>query len=806
VDSLRQDIRYAVRVLARRPLFTLAVAATLALGIGANSAIFSFVNAVLLRPLPYPEPERLMAVWTMLPEFGKETSSYPDFGDWSARSRSFSSLSAFARSSDNLSGADGEPERLSSAIATPNLFATLGVTPVIGRLLVAGDSAWGSHRVVVLSYRLWQRRYGGSSDILGQSIQLNATPYTVVGVAPPDMVIAPEADLWRPLAFDPANSLPGRRSDFLRVVGRLAPGATEDAAQAELATIAAQLAAEYPQSNNRITVDVVSLGDEIVGPVRPAMLVVAGAVGLVLLIACVNVANLLLARASSREQEMALRGSLGAGRGRLVRQLLTESVLLALLGGAAGLVLAAWGVSGLRALAPADLPRLAEVGLDAQVLLFTATVTLATGVAFGVLPALRLSGARLRETAGALGRTGSHSRSSDRLRSGLALAQIALALVLLVGAGLLMRSFQQLRNEPLGFTPTNVLTARVVLPAARYQTAASQQAFFNAVRDRVAALPGVEQVGLSTDIPLGDGFNYLTFTKIGAPAPGPDEVAPDAIPTAADTGFFRSLGIRLIEGRMFGAQDVMGAPRVAVVNEEMVRARYAGKSPVGERISFGDPADPTSVLTIVGVVASTRITGLGSQFYPQAFVPIAQSPQRALYFTVKSRTNAAALLPPLRAAVRALDPSQPVASALTMDERVSASIAQPRASTVVVGAFAAVAALLAVIGIYAVLAYMIAQRTREIGIRVALGATSGDVLRLIVGHGLRIVALGLVAGAVVSIAFSRVLAGLLFGVSPTDPLTFVSMALGLGLVATLATWLPARRALRVSPMESLRAD
>ena len=505
MDSLLQDIRYAARGLLRRPGFTLAVVVTLALGIGANSAIFSFLNGVLLRPLPFPNPDRLMVLWTNLPNWGHESASYPDFLDWKGQTTSFSAMSAYTQTADNLAGGDGEPERVASSRVTPDFLSTLGVRPQLGRDFQPTDAAFGSHQVVMLSHGLWQRRFGGNPAIIGQTVMLNAASFEVIGVAPPEVRFT-QAQLWTPFALNPANPTPGRRADFLHVVARLKPGVTEDRAQLELDGLAKRLQADYPNTNEGVGIDLVALHDELVGPVRKALLLFAGAVGLVLLVACANVANLLLARAATRDKEMAVRVSLGAGRARIMRQLLTESVLLSVLGGALGLLLAVWGIEGLKVAAPENVALVGDIGIDGWVLAFTAAVSLVTGVLFGLAPATRVSSSALTSALSAGGRAGVGGLTKDRLRNSLVLSQVALALVLLAGAGLLLRSFQQLQGVDLGFEPENVLAAQVAIPAAKYPEQQQVQAFLAELKQRVAALPGVRGASITSDVPLDGGY------------------------------------------------------------------------------------------------------------------------------------------------------------------------------------------------------------------------------------------------------------------------------------------------------------
>jgi predicted permease len=806
MDTLLRDMRYAARALARRPGFTAAVVVTLALGIGATTAIFSVVNGVLLRPLPFPQPERLMTVWTNLPSSGHETASLPDYTDWKAEGSSFASMTAYAGSSDNLAAVGGEPERVPSGRVMPEFLSTLGTAPIHGRAFNADEFVFGAHRVVILSHGLWTRRFGSDAGIVGQTITLNTLPYTVVGIAPPALGEISKAQLWAPYAPNPANGPPGRRSDFLSVIARLKPGVTEARAQTEMDALARRLASEYPNTNEGVGIDVVALHDQLVGSIKPALVVFASAVGLVLLIACANVANLLLARATSREREMAVRVALGAGRARLLRQLLAESLLLAVFGGALGLVLAVWGVQALKAAAPPTVPRLDQVGLDLTALGFTAAASLLTGALFGLAPALRASYSAIHSALSAGGRSGIGGGRGDRLRGVLVLTQVALALLLLVGSGLLIRTFERLQRVDLGFDERGVLTAQIVLPTAKYQGGERQYAFFQQLRDRLAAIPGVQVVGLSTDVPLDGGYGYITFAVVGRPIDGPNVTAQDAVPTVAEADYFQALEIPLLAGRMFGAADVANAPRVAIVNREMVQKHFAGQNPIGERLTFGNPNDTTGWRTIIGVVGNTRLEAVGQESYPQVYIPMAQNPASNTYVVMRTSGDALQLAPALRRELAALDPAQPISDVKSMEQRVASSISQSKLNSVLIGLFAFVALALASIGIYGVISYAVAQRTREIGIRMALGASRSDVLRLIVRQGMTPATLGVLVGIVASLGATRVLEKLLYGVSATDPVVFVSVCALLTMVALGACLVPARRASRVDPNVALRND
>jgi putative ABC transport system permease protein len=806
MDTALRDLRYALRALLRQPGFSIAVALTLALGIGANTAIFSIVHGVLLRPLPYPNDDQLMTVWTRMANGEHETASMPDYTDWKAQNSSFSRMTAYANSNDNLAAPGGDPERVPSARVIADFFPTLGITPAAGRWFVPDEFVFGSHRVVVLSHGLWERRFGANPAIVGQTITLNARPYTVVGVAPASARLPARAQLWAPFAVDPSSPPPSRRGDFLSVVARLKPGVSQARAQADMDGIGRRLAAAYPATNARIGVLVISLHDQLVGRIRPALLVFSGAVALVLLIACANVANLMLARATAREREMAVRAALGAGRRRLVRQVLTESLVLAVAGGTLGLMLAWWGVQALKAAAPPTLPRLDEVGLDPVALGFTAVAVIVTGLLFGIAPALRGSAFALHSTLSAGGRAGIGGGRGERLRAALVITQVALALVLLVGSGLLVSTFARLQRVDLGFDPTNVLTAQVVLPGVTYTSEERMAAFFESLVPRLTGTGRVRTVGLTSDVPLAGGYNYISFQVIGDPSPQPGQNVPDAVPTVATAEYFSALKIPLISGRPFTPSDGPKAPRVALVNQELVRKAFGGRNPLGQRISFGNPTDSTSWLTIVGVVGNTRLEGVALETYAQAFTPYAQSPVPYVYVVVRTAGDPLAFAGTLRRELAALDPTLPISGVLSMEQRAASSVAQFKLNSMIVTLFAAVALVLASIGIYAVIAYAVAQRTREIGIRMALGAARADVLRLIVRDGMAPALAGVTLGALGAVGLTRLMRSLLYGVSATDPTVFALVAATLVLVALGACWVPARRAARVDPNVALRNE
>ncbi len=808
-----QDVRYGLRRVLQSPGFSAVVVATLALGIGANAALFSVVDAVLLRALPYAAPERLVTVEHYYPSLNhlKASVSAPGFRDYATLTEIFSGVAVEDSWGANLTG-EGEPERLRGALVSGRFFGTLGVPPAAGRPVVPGDDVAGRERVVVLSHGLAERLLGGPRRAVGRSLLLNGRSYQVVGVMPPSFrdVSKQGVELWAPLVFSPEDLAEANRpNEHLALVARLRPGISPERAQAELTGFAGRLKRAYLQIypadwNLALT----TLHEKAVGDLRVRLLVLLGAVGAVLLIACANVASLLLARASGRAREVAVRTALGATRWQLVRQLLVESLLLALAGGALGLALAVLAMRAAAraagALAFAGLP-LADLRLDPAVLLFTAAAALGTGLLFGLAPALATARADTQQTLREGGRSASAGRSRQRVRRALVIAEVALALALLVSAGLLVKSFARLADVSTGFRPDHLLTFTLSLPKDQYPTEAQQVALFDRALARLRAVPGVIDAGATSTLPFSGDWATAGFQVEGY-VPPPKEPAPWGDLRVVTPGFFSTLGVPLLRGRAFTEEDGPRAVKVAVVDEEMVRRYWPHADPLGKRILFSIPGKPTEPLTVVGVVRHTKHEGLDAGARVQLYLPLRQMGYSFLYVALRTATEPRAALPAVRAALREVDPALPLFGVHTMSELVEGSTAPRRVSALLLALFSGMALLLASLGIYGVMSYAVAQRGHELGVRMALGAAKGEMLRLVLGQGMALAASGLALGVVAALGLTRLLQSQLFAVQPTDPETFLAVTAILAAVALAANLLPALRATRVDPVVALREE
>jgi putative ABC transport system permease protein len=806
MEGLRQDLRLGVRMLVRNPLTTGLALLILALGIGANTAIFSVISGVLLEPLPYPRPERLTMVIDSAPKHGfpRFSSSAPNFHDWREQNRSFSGMDAWSGGRYNLTGGGARPVSAAGAEVTGDFFRTLDVAPLHGRLLRADDDRKGAEPVVVLSYDLWRQRFGGDPGVVGRRIQVDGRDRTVVGVTRQGFRFPVRATLWLPALLDYSENQRGAHD--LGVLGRLKPGVSLAQAQADVSAVASHLEQLHPATNTAWGVVLVPLQEQLVTDIKPALILLERAVWVVLLIACANVANLLLARMSARNREIAVRAALGAGRRRLVRQVVAECVVLFAAGGVLGLAVAWAGTRALLALAPDTIPRAEGVGIDGRVLLYTLAVALACGALVGLVTALSALGSRLYATLKEGGRAMAGGGRGRLLRNGLVAGEVALALALLIAAGLLLRSFVRLQSVRPGFEARGVMTATLSLPSVKYPDDPRQAQFFEQMVDGVRGLPGVQHAATVYPLPLGGGGFVLQYTVEGRPQPAATEV-PRADIEVIGPEFFATLDIPVLAGRAFSRLDRIGSQPVVIVSRALARRIWPGENPLGKRITFNNSTDPKAVwLSVVGVVGDTRVAALGREPKPQAYLPVLQQPLADAVLVVRAARAPATLVAPVRRVVQGLDHDLPLDQVQTLETVVAASLSSNRVKTVLIGVFGALALVLAAVGIYGLVSYTVAQRTHEIGIRVALGAGSRAVQAMVIRQGMTLVAAGLAVGLVVSWAASRLVAAQLYEVSATDPLTFAGVPLLLAAVALAANWLPARRATRVDPLEALRSE
>jgi putative ABC transport system permease protein len=810
METLWQDLRQGARLLFKQPTFTIVAVITLALGVGANTAIFSVVHAVLLQSLPYPDADRLVMVWETRRSnpSGQNVINMGNFFDWKEQNRVFEDMAAFGGASVNLTG-DGEPEKIPSQIATTNLFNILGVKPILGRTFAPDEGRPGQPGVVVISFGLWQRRFGGDPRIIGRKLILSGNEATVIGVMPAGFnwsvnagLLTPEkAEIWSPWQIDEQNR--PRRGRGAMAVARIKPGFGLEQAQAEMSVIHSRIEQQYPEFNAGWGVNLVPLRTQLTGKIRLALLVLLGSVGMVLLIACANVANLLLARASGRQREMAVRAALGANRGRIIRQLLTESLLLAGLGGLAGLTLASWGTDLLVSLAPPDLLNLPQVKLNAAVLGFTLGISLLTGLIFGLAPALEATRLNLSESLKEGGKSAGGMRAR-RLRNSLVVLEVALALVLLIGAGLLIRSFAWLQGVDPGFNAQNLLTMSVSLPRSKYDNDQKRVSFFRQAIGEVQALPGVESAGAVNSLPFASFHSGTSVDIEGRPLlPVVQKLKTGVMVT--DANYFRVMQIPLKRGRLFTDQEAAEMRHVVVINETFARQHFPNEDPLGKRVTIY-LKDDNQPCEIVGVVGDSKHMNLDAEVRPMSYWPHPELASSGMTFVIRTRGDAAAIASAARNVIRALDPAQPVSDVRAMESLIGTSMARARFNTLLLTVFAVVALSLAGVGIYGVMAYSVAQRTREIGVRMALGARANDVLRLVVRRGMTLSLAGVAIGVAASFALTRLMETMLFNVSVTDPLTFAGIPLLLALVALLACLIPARRAAKVDPMVALRCD
>ena len=799
-------------MLARTPVFTLVIIFTLAVGVGANTAMFSVVNAVLLQGLPFRDADRIVDINEVEVRDRERGAIAPaNFLDWRAQAKSFDTMSVYSVRNINLSTTGGEPERLVGAFTSTTFFDVLGVPPVLGRTFLPSEAEPGQASSAVLSYGLWQRRFAGATDAVGQQLRINGETYTIVGVMPATVSFPARAELWLPSVYDlPPGGGPDPRQNrgghYLRGIARLKAGVSLASANAELDTIGQQLGRAYPDTNSNFTPLARPLQDVLVRSARTPLMVLLGAVLCVLLIVVANVANLLMARATVRARELAIRAALGAGRGVLVRQLLTESVLLAVIGGGLGVLLAFWGVDLILALEPGDIPRVAPIVVNGQALTFAVVLSIVTGLLFGVVPAWQASRPELQNTLkdATRGTTGDGHRHLARM--GLVLAEVSLSLMLLVGAGLLFRSLMNLLDVPLGFSSARITTTQVAPTGEGYRAPGQTIGYWNQVVDRLQAVPGVERVALTNALPMSGSISILSYNVAGKPELPPNQ-SPLSHFASVSPGFFSTLGIPMVRGREFERGDAVENPRVVVINEAMARREFEGQDAIGQRISFGPgPDDQPEWLEVVGVAGNIRQYGVEQEPVPTTYVLHTSSPAQPLTILVRSAGEPATVAGAIRAGLQSVDAALPITRMRPLDEVIGASLTQRRFNVTLLAVFAGIALVLAIAGIYGTVSYAVAQRTQELGIRVALGATRGDVLRLVLWDGLKPVALGLLVGIVGSFLLRSSLDRLVYGVSTSDPTTFLALPVLLAAVAVVASLIPALRAAKVDPMTALRVD
>jgi putative ABC transport system permease protein len=812
VSALISHLRYTIRLLLKSPGFTVTTVLIMGLGIGANTAIFSVVHAVLLQSLPYPDPGRLFTLSETNPVFPEMSVAYPNYLDWRATQHSFEDLSAYRLDDFNLTGS-GEPERTRGAFVTASYFRVLGLAPRLGRTFAESDDRTGGANVVVLGEVFWRSRFGGDPKVIGEKLVLNDISYEIIGVGASELTNPERVDVYVPFGFYANRSYLNNRDDHpgLYSIGRLKQNVSVKEAAADLAVIAKNLDSRYPESNSGSTIKLRSLLDSTVGRYRMTLLVLLGVVGLVLLIACANIANLLLGRAIARQKEIALRAALGASRCRIIAQLLTESILLALLGGTLGLIFAAWSTDAIVALAPHDVARFRQIHLNGPVLLFTAIATLGSGFLFGLWPAWRISradiGVALEDTGGRGSTAGAVRQRSQGL---LVICQVALASLLLVSAGLLVQSFQALKNVPLGFDPNHLLTVGIKLPGSKYSNEPEEPAnitsmvsFYNLLLEKIHSLPGAEAVALNTNLPFTGNDSQMGFVVVGRPDSKPGQ-EPSAEYASVSPDYFRTMGIPLLRGRTFNAEDGVDNTPVVVIDEGFANRIFPGEDPLGKQLGDAVQSRERVRYTIVGVVRTVRHNDLNEQPYAQLYMPVTQKPDLQTTILLRTRGDPLGLLAVVKQAVQSVNPDLPIFDVKTMERRVTDGLATQRLSVILVSLFSLLALILAAVGLYGVLAYSIAQRTREIGIRIALGAQTQNILGSIIRQGFKIVGVGLAIGIAGAIALTRLIQSMLYGVSGTDPVALLTAIGILGRAAFLACLVPALRATRIDPITALR--
>jgi putative ABC transport system permease protein len=828
MQSILQDLRFGARALARNKAFTVVAVLTLALGIGANTAIFSVVNAVLLESVPYKDPGKLVFVWSTMISQGVPISgsAAPDFREWRARNHVFEGMVAYTYENCNLALPGENPLRAQAAVISPETFSLLGVRPILGRTFLPEEEQWGRHRSVLLSYSFWQTHFGGQQNVLGRNLHMGSAEYAIVGVMPKGMPFfddLPHVDIWVPLSYAPKDGMNSRGNHYLNVVARLKPDVRIERATTEMAGIAKQIEQQFPE-NKGLSTKVVTVREQLVGDVRPALLILLGAVAFVLLIACVNIANLMLARATVRQQEFAVRSAMGAGRGRLLTQLLLESLPIAIFGGAAGIVFASWGITWLESRIPSDLPRFNPIAINTSVLVFSAAISLLTTLFLALAPALFASKGDIQETLREGGRGGMEHRGAGRLRNLLVVSEVAMAVLLLAGAGLLIKTFGALRHADPGFSADHVLTMHIQLSPETdfpngHEDAAIQ--FYRNLSARVDALPGVKKSGITTTLPLGFGMGWgKYFDVLGHTLPTSLDNVPAVRFQLSTPGYLPTIAARLRDGRFFSEDDSQTAPGVAIINEALARQFFPNENPIGKSIRMFPPLQLLApdarkpetfppLRTIVGIIADMKDQAINRPSFPTVYAPYAQYHNEGWginVFAVRTSGDPLAAISMVRDQIRALMPNIPAAEVASMEQLLARSLSRARFSMLLLSVFAALALVLAAVGIYGVMAYAVAQRTREIGVRLALGAQPRDVLSMVLVGGGKLAAFGVALGLIGSLGMNYFLRSQLYGVSSSDPLTYFTVAALLGAVALAACYLPARRATRVDPLVALRYE